>query len=94
MLALWNNTEHNVGFEMTPAADSVAATTEAYQWRPNGKTVDMSTAYSWNVTISADLTGSVNLDRQSYPRRLYTWHKHNILPDSLASLPIRTPFGL
>jgi hypothetical protein len=55
-LALWNNTEHNVGLEMPPAG-SDPTTTEAYQWRPNGKTVDMSTAYSWNVTISADLSG-------------------------------------
>jgi hypothetical protein len=39
---------------------AIGNTSEAYQWRPNGKTVDMSKAYSWNVTISADLTGNGN----------------------------------
>ncbi len=60
-LALWNNTQHNAGLELTPAGSnaSVAATTEAYQWRPNGRSIDMGQpyAYSWNVTISADLSG-------------------------------------
>jgi hypothetical protein len=60
-LALWNNTQHNAGLELTPAGGnaSVAATTEAYQWRPNGRSIDMGQpyAYSWNVTISADLSG-------------------------------------
>jgi hypothetical protein len=55
-LALWNNTQHNVGLELSPAG-SDPTTTDAYQWRPMGKTVDMSTAYTWNVTISADLSG-------------------------------------
>ena len=59
-IALWNNTQDNIGIELQPpySNESVAATTNAYQWRPNGKTVDMSRAYSWNVSISADLTGS------------------------------------
>jgi hypothetical protein len=60
-LALWNNTQHNAGLELTPAGSNVtvAATTEAYQWRPNGGSFDMGQpyAYSWNVTISADLSG-------------------------------------
>ncbi|MFB3888093.1 MAG: hypothetical protein ACE14S_01265 [Candidatus Bathyarchaeia archaeon] len=63
-LALWNNTQHNSGLELTPggANASVAATTEAYQWRPNGKNVDMGKpyAYSWNVSINADLSGLGN----------------------------------
>ncbi len=46
-LALWNNTQHNVGLE--GATDETS--TAAYQWRPNGKSVDMSSAYTWNVTI-------------------------------------------
>jgi outer membrane protein assembly factor BamB len=59
-IALWNNTQDNIGIELQPpySNESVAATTNAYQWRPNGKTVDMSRAYSWNVTFSADLSGS------------------------------------
>jgi hypothetical protein len=54
-LALWNNTRQNMGLELV---DPGAGTgTNAYQWRPNGKVVNMSTAYSWNVTINADLSG-------------------------------------
>jgi outer membrane protein assembly factor BamB len=54
-LALWNNTRQNLGLELV---DPGAGTgTNAYQWRPNGKTVNMSNAYSWNVSISADLSG-------------------------------------
>jgi hypothetical protein len=45
-LALWNNTQHNVGLE-----NVIGNTTDAYQWRPNGKVVDMSKAVSWNVSI-------------------------------------------
>jgi hypothetical protein len=63
-LALWNNTQHNAGLEITTggANESIAATTEAYQWRPNGKSIDMSKpyAYSWNVPITADLSGLGN----------------------------------
>ncbi len=63
-LALWNNTQHNAGFELAPAGAnaSIAASTEAYQWRPNGRSIDMSKpyAYSWNVSISADLSGLGN----------------------------------
>jgi hypothetical protein len=54
-LGLWNNTLHNVGLELVDPEGG--AGTNAYQWRPNGKSVDMSKAYSWNVTISADLSG-------------------------------------
>jgi outer membrane protein assembly factor BamB len=46
-LALWNNTQHSVGLE--GATDETS--TASYQWRPNGKSVNMATAYSWNVTI-------------------------------------------
>ena len=54
-LALWNNTQHNVGLE--GAMDELGGiSSNAYQWQPNGKSVDMSTAYSWNVTIP-DLPG-------------------------------------
>jgi hypothetical protein len=43
-LALWNN---------TAAPDLLAGTTSsnAWQWRPVGKTVNGSTAYSWNVSV-------------------------------------------
>ena len=45
-LALWNNTADHQGLQGGTGDD-----TNAYQWRPNGKTVNMSNAYSWNVTI-------------------------------------------
>jgi hypothetical protein len=52
-LALWNNTQDNIGLHLAIGND-----TNAYQWRPNGKIVDMSKAYSWNVTnLTADLSG-------------------------------------
>ncbi len=46
-VALWNNTQHNVGLEL-----EIGNGANAFEWRPNGKTVDMSKAYTWNVTIS------------------------------------------
>jgi hypothetical protein len=54
-LSLWNNTQHNVGLELVDPEGGVG--TNAYQWRPNGKSVDMSNAYSWSQTITADLSG-------------------------------------
>jgi hypothetical protein len=48
-LALWNN---------TLAVTSVDVVQSGPGWRPNGNTYDASDAYSWNVTITADLTGS------------------------------------
>lgn len=53
-LALWNNTQDNVGLH-----GGIGTGSAAYQWRPRGKQVDMSKAYTWNVTITADLTGNV-----------------------------------
>ena len=47
-LALWNNTQDNVGLH-----GAIGTGSSAYQWRPNGKEVNMSTAYSWNVSIPA-----------------------------------------
>ena len=59
-LGLWNNTQHNAGLELTRPGQNatVAATTNAYQWRPIGKNLDMGQpyAYSWNVTVG-DLSG-------------------------------------
>jgi len=54
-LALWNWT----------AADQVPAGgpgtgTNYLQFRPVGKNIDTSKAYSWNVTITADLTGALS----------------------------------
>ncbi|MCW4015671.1 MAG: hypothetical protein NWF06_04815, partial [Candidatus Bathyarchaeota archaeon] len=57
-LALWNSTAHNVGLEGTAGYGSGTSTSD-YQWRPNGKEVDMSKAYTWNVTIP-DLTGTAS----------------------------------
>jgi outer membrane protein assembly factor BamB len=52
-LALWNNTAEHQGLHGGLGSD-----TNGYQWRPMGKTVDMSKAYTWNVSISADLVGN------------------------------------
>jgi hypothetical protein len=49
-LLLWNNTA-------APGELLGTAGTNAWQWRPLGKVVDASTAYSWNVSITADLSG-------------------------------------
>ncbi len=51
-LGLWNNTQEQQGLHL-----GLGTTTDAWQWRPNGKSVDMSKAYSWNVSITADLSG-------------------------------------
>src|SRR4030042_3022420 len=47
-LALWNNT----------AASGYGTVQSAPGWRPLGLSIDASAAYSWNVTITADLSGS------------------------------------
>jgi hypothetical protein len=52
-LALWNNTQDRVGLHLSNDTG-----TNAWQWRPNGKYLNLSTAYSWNVSITADLTGN------------------------------------
>jgi outer membrane protein assembly factor BamB len=52
-LALWNNTAEHQGLHGALGSD-----TSGYQWRPAGKNVNMSQAYTWNVTISADIVGS------------------------------------
>ncbi|MCW4015270.1 MAG: PQQ-binding-like beta-propeller repeat protein [Candidatus Bathyarchaeota archaeon] len=52
-LALWNNTQHNVGLERATTADGTTA--NDYQWRPVGKEVNMSTAYTWNVTLPSSI---------------------------------------
>lgn len=51
-LLLWNNTQEQIGLHGATGTGS-----SAFQWRPNGKEVDMSNAYSWNVSIP-DLPGS------------------------------------
>ncbi len=45
-LALWNNTREQIGLHL-----SLGTSTNAWQWRPDGKSVNMSLAYSWNVTL-------------------------------------------
>jgi len=51
-LALWN-------FTASIATRAGPTDTSRDQWRPNGKTIDTSTAYSWNVTIP-DLPGQTS----------------------------------
>ncbi|MCW4028906.1 MAG: PQQ-like beta-propeller repeat protein [Candidatus Bathyarchaeota archaeon] len=48
-LALWNNTAASGETAATSPADTTS--TGANQWRPVGKTINASLAYSWNVTI-------------------------------------------
>ncbi len=55
-LALWNNTAVQALTASTNPADYTS--TDYYQWRPVGKTVDASNAYSWNVTIPQLAPGS------------------------------------
>jgi len=50
-LALWNNTA-------APGLLAGTTSSEAWQWRPVGKTVDASTAYSWNVSVPWLPTGA------------------------------------
>jgi outer membrane protein assembly factor BamB len=53
-LALWNNT---AAWQETAAFTSTDRTSTSYfQWRPIGKTIDASQAYSWNVTLSSPVT--------------------------------------
>jgi hypothetical protein len=59
-LALWNNTQHSVGLERSTTEEGT--TTNDYQWRPEGKTVNMSEAYSWNVTIQ-DLPADSSIEK-------------------------------
>ena len=54
-LALWNWTAAPTAALGLPGSGS-----NAIQYRPTGKNIDCSTAYSWNVTITADLTGKSN----------------------------------
>jgi len=50
-LALWNNTAAP-NMVSTPGT-----TTSAYQYRPIGRNVNASTAYSWNITVPASMVG-------------------------------------
>ncbi len=54
-LALWNWTAADDVPRSPPGSGS-----NALQYRPVGKVIDASTAYSWNVTITADLTGTLS----------------------------------
>jgi outer membrane protein assembly factor BamB len=45
-VALWNNTQEQMGLH-----NGLGTTTNAWQWRPVGKSVNMSLAYTWNVTL-------------------------------------------
>jgi hypothetical protein len=52
-IALWNNTAEQQGLH-----GALGNGSSAYQWNPVGKTVNMSRAYSWNVTASGLPTGA------------------------------------
>jgi len=55
-LGLWNDTAALA--ETASMGPTDTTSTNAYQWRPIGKSIDASTAYSWNVTIPALAPGS------------------------------------
>ncbi|MCW3995649.1 MAG: PQQ-binding-like beta-propeller repeat protein [Candidatus Bathyarchaeota archaeon] len=63
-LALWNNTAAQA---LTGSINPNDYTSSSYfQWRPIGKTVDMSKSYSWNVTIPK-LPGTTNTIVRVFP---------------------------
>jgi hypothetical protein len=56
-LALWNNT---AAHDLTLASDPTdTSSTNYFQWRPNGKTIDASQAYSWNVTLPSTIPSNL-----------------------------------
>jgi outer membrane protein assembly factor BamB len=55
-LALWNNTAAQGLTGATSPTDTTSSS--FYQWRPVGKAVNMSQAYSWNVTVPSLPTGA------------------------------------
>jgi hypothetical protein len=55
-LALWNNTAAHGLTAATNPTDTTSS--NFYQWRPVGKTVNASDAYSWNVSIPWLMTGA------------------------------------
>ena len=64
-LALWNWTSANGVPASSTTANGVqlngpGSGTNYLQFRPIGRVINASTAYSWNVTITADLTGSLS----------------------------------
>ncbi len=59
-LALWNNT---FAHDETLASDPKdVLSTNYFQWRPNGKNIDASKAYSWNVTIPASIATGATIN--------------------------------
>ncbi len=55
-LALWNNTA-----APNLSGDATGISANALMWRPVGKVIDASTAYSWNVSIPALPSGSFSI---------------------------------
>jgi len=55
-LAMWNNTAAHDESGTADPTDYVSA--NYWMWRPNGKNINASTAYSWNVTIPSLPAGS------------------------------------
>ena len=54
-LALWNNTA-------APDERSGSSGSDAWMWRPVGKSIDSSKAYSWNVTLSQPLPAGASIN--------------------------------
>jgi outer membrane protein assembly factor BamB len=56
-LALFNNTAARGA-----TGDPTGTTSDAYQWRPVGKSIDASLAYSWNVTLSTPIPAGASVN--------------------------------
>ena len=56
-IALWNSSAHPLG----PLVLTAGNGTNAFQYRPVGKSANMSTAYTWNATITNLPSGMTNL---------------------------------
>ncbi len=56
-LAMWNNTA-----APGETGDPGGTSSDTYQWRPVGKTIDSSTSYSWNVTLSQPLPPGASIN--------------------------------
>jgi hypothetical protein len=90
-LALWNNSA-------APGLRNGLNGTDQQMWRPNGKVVDTSTAYSWNVTIpslSGNVGGSPTI-RYVYPDDLLLGTFGTVTLDTFItpSNPVWTVFAI
>ena len=63
-LAMWNNTAVQALTAATTPQDTTSSS--AYQWRPVGKIVNASSAYSWNVTLPTSVGTGATIVKAAY----------------------------